>query len=436
MILNQQGGDAMKRIGFTLTLVSIGAVLLLVLLMAGEAIAKEGEVSRDYFKVGVITSLSGQNVWGGNVTRRGYEMWADAVNRDGGIEIKGNKYRVHLIFADAQSDPAVGADAVTRMIHREEVDFILGPYSSSVTLATAPIVEKYKVPMITGSAESPKIWKEGFKYTFGAIPSVDLIGGSPIRTLAKDVNPKPKSIFILSLIDPFTEACGAEYKRQAEAAGIEVVGNEKVPDNTSDWTPLITKAKRSGAEIFAMATHLEAALGLMKTAKELDFNPKAYVQHAGMGYADFLGLGKDAEFVIGATVWSPQIEYQGDLPLFKSSASFLEQYQQRYNRAVPEYTEAACAASGIAFQAVIEQLGLIPPLDEKEREALMSGLEKLNILTFYGPVKFATSGDYFHDNSGLTSLTLQIQDGKHVIVGPGSLARVPPRYPTPPWNRR
>jgi len=426
----------MKKVGFILTFVSIGVLLLLGFFMTGEALAQVGKPSRDYFKVGVITALSGQNVWGGNVTRRGYEMWADAVNREGGIKIKGEKYRVHLILADDQTDPAVGADAVARMIQQEEVDFILGPYASSVTLATAPIVEKYKVPMITGSAESPKIWKEGFKYTFGTIPSVDLIAGSVILTLAKDVNPKPKSIFILSLIDPFTEATGAEYKRQAEASGIEVVGNEKVPDNTTDWTPIISKAKRSGTDIFAMATHLEGALGLMKTAKELAFNPKAYVQHAGMGYADFLGLGKDAEYVMGSTVWSREIEYKGNLPLFKSSASFFEQYQQRYNRAVPEYTEAACAATGIAFQAVIEQQGLTPPLDEKKREALRSGLEKLDILTFYGPIKFASAGDHFHCNAGLTSLTLQIQDGKHVLAGPGSLAKVPPRYPTPPWDKR
>lgn len=415
--------------GFLLIVISIAFVFT----PLGEG---KAESDRDYFKVGVITSLSGQNVWGGNVTRRGYEMWADAANRDGGIGVKGKKYRVHLIFSDAQSNPATGADAVMRMIEQENVDFILGPYSSSVTLATAPIVEKYKVPMITGSAESPKIWKEGFKFTFGTIPAVDLIAGSPIMTLANDVSPKPKSIFVLSLIDPFNEPTAEEYKRRAEEGAIKVVGYEKVPQDTTDWTPIITKAKRSEAEIFAMATHLESALGLMKAAKELDYNPNAYVQHAGMGYADFLELGKDAEYVIGATVWMPEIEYEGDLPLFKSSADFLDQYQKRYNRAIPEYTEAACAATGIAFQTVVQQLGLTPPLDEKEREALVKGLEKLDLSTFYGRVNYATEGDYYHDNSGLTSLTLQIQDGKHVIVGPGSLAKVPPRYPTPPWSKR
>jgi branched-chain amino acid transport system substrate-binding protein len=32
------------------------------------------------FKAGVITSLSGENILGGNLTKRGYDLWADAIN--------------------------------------------------------------------------------------------------------------------------------------------------------------------------------------------------------------------------------------------------------------------------------------------------------------------------------------------------------------------
>lgn len=391
---------------------------------------------RDYFKVGVITSLSGQNVWGGNVTRRGYEMWEDAVNRGGGIEVNGEEYRVQLVFADAQSDPATGADAMERMIQEEQVDFILGPYSSAVTLAVAPIAEKYRVPVITGSAESPQIWQEGFVYTFGTVPAADKIAGSPILTLANDADPKPQSMFILALDDPFNAATGDEYQRQAEESGIEVLGYDVVPTDTIDWVPIVTKAKSTGAEIFAMATHLSGALELMKAAKEVDYNPQAFVQHAGMGYADFLELGADAGYVLGATVWTPTTEYDGELPVFGSSSEFFTRYQERYNRAVPEYTEAASAATGIAFQTVVEDLDLVPPLDESERMALVEGLEDLDIMTFYGPINYATEGDHYHNNTELTSLTLQIQDGEHVIVGPGNLGQVPLRYPTPAWSER
>ena len=143
------------------------------------------EDSRNFFKVGVITELSGDLVTGGNITKRGYDLWAQEINAKGGIDIKGKKYPVKLVYADAQSNPAAGAAAAERLITQEKVDFILGPYSSGVTLAVAPVVDKYKVPMITGSAESPLIWRNKFKYTFGTIPPINFTGATSIKTLTE-----------------------------------------------------------------------------------------------------------------------------------------------------------------------------------------------------------------------------------------------------------
>ena len=41
------------------------------------------------FKAGVITSLSGENILGGNLTKRGYDLWADTINEQGGVEVAG-----------------------------------------------------------------------------------------------------------------------------------------------------------------------------------------------------------------------------------------------------------------------------------------------------------------------------------------------------------
>ena len=75
----------MKRIFFV--------VCFITLFLSSFALAEEG---RDFFKVGVITSLSGDLATGGNVTKRGYDLWANAVNEQGGIEIDGKKYPVKL----------------------------------------------------------------------------------------------------------------------------------------------------------------------------------------------------------------------------------------------------------------------------------------------------------------------------------------------------
>ena len=59
----------------------------------------------------------------------------------------------------------------------------------------------------------------------------------------------------------------------------------------------------------------------------------------------------------------------------------------------------------------------------------MSSLEKLKVQTFYGQISFATEGQFYHANVGLTPLTIQIQNGKVVVVGPDNLAESKPLYP-------
>ncbi|MCJ7642559.1 MAG: hypothetical protein MUO29_11765, partial [Desulfobacterales bacterium] len=98
--------------------------------------------------------------------------------------------------------------------------------------------------------------------------------------------------------------------------------------------------------------------------------------------------------------------------------------------------EAGCAAAGLAFQEALRAINAAPPLTEAQKDALIGALEKLNIGTFYGQVKFATEGDAYHANAGLQSVTLQYQDGKLTEVGPPKTRVAAPKYPTPPWDKR
>src|SRR5690606_16401760 len=111
-------------------------------------------------RCGAVTSLSGADRFGGNLTRRGYDFWAETINAKGGVEIGGQRYRVEMLYGDDQSQPASGADAAERLIVQEKVEVLFGPYTSGVTIAVQPICAKYRVPMISGSAESPNVWRE------------------------------------------------------------------------------------------------------------------------------------------------------------------------------------------------------------------------------------------------------------------------------------
>jgi branched-chain amino acid transport system substrate-binding protein len=399
----------------------------LVLLFASAAWAQ------NEFKIGVITSLSGDLATGGNVTKRGYDLWAKEVNARGGIDIGGTKYKVKLIYADAQSQPAQAASAAERLAVQEKVDCVLGPYASGITLASAPVLEKYSIPMITGSAESPLIWLQKFRYTFGTIPPVNFNGSQVLPTLTA-VPDKPKTAMVLGSNDAFSKATAEAFKNTAEKEGLKVLKFAITPQK-QDLTPLMSAAKALRPDLVAFGGHDEELINLVKALSQVKYAPKALVMHYGVTEPAFVeALGKSAEGVLGCSVWTETLKTKGDL-LWTDAPSYAKAALDEYK--VPaDYTQAGCTAAGLAYQAALTKLGAAPPLDKDARDKLVAVLEDLDIQTFYGQIKFAKEGEYYHANTGLQPLTVQIQDGKVVIVGPASEAEAELWYPLKPWDQR
>jgi branched-chain amino acid transport system substrate-binding protein len=388
----------------------------------------------DEFKIGVITSLSGDLATGGSVTKRGYDLWAKAVNAQGGIEVKGKKYTVRLIYGDDQSQPAQAASAAERLAAQEKVDCILGPYASGTTIASAPVLEKYKIPMITGSAESPLIWKQKFRYTFGTIPPVNFTGATVIKVLAA-LPQGPKSAVIYGTNDTFSKATAEAFQATSEQVGIKVLRFNILPPK-QDMTPLMSAAKVLNPDLIAFGGHDEELVNLVKVLTQINFTPKALLMHYGVTEPAFIqALGKNANQVFGASVWTSAMQTKGTVG-WPTAKAYFEAAVAEYPKDPPDYTQAASSAAGLVFQAALTQLGSAPPLDEGARTKLVEILEKLDLQTFYGRVKFATEGDYYHSNAGLTPLLVQITDGKEAVVAPPESAQTKLVYPMTPWDKR
>jgi branched-chain amino acid transport system substrate-binding protein len=403
------------------------AVALLIGAGAGSALAQE-------FKIGVITSLSGDNATGGSVTKRGYDLWAKWVNAQGGIEIKGKKYPVRLIYGDDQSAAATAASAAERLAVQEKVDCVLGPYLSGTTIASAPVLEKYKIPMITGSAESPVIWKQKFRYTFGTIPPVNFTGSAAIKALAALPN-GPKTAVIYGSNDTFSKATAEAFQATAEQVGMKVLRFSIVPPK-QDMTPLMSAAKVQNPDLVAFGGHDEELINLVKVLTQINFAPKAVIMHYGVTEPAFAqALGKNAEQVLGASVWTGTMNTKGTLG-WPTAKAYADAAVKEYPKDPADYTQAASSAAGLVFQAALTQLGTPPPLDEAARTKLVDILEKIDLQTFYGHVKFATDGDYYHSNAGLTPLMVQIQKGKEAVVAPADQADAKLIYPMTPWEKR
>jgi len=378
-------------------------------------------------RCGVVTSLSGAYMMGGNLTRRGYDLFAEEINKQGGLEIGGQRYPVKLIYGDAQSTPSSGASAAERLIVQEEVDMLFGPYSSGVTLAVQPLTTKYAMPMISGSAESTKIWLKKPPFNFGINPSVDLTAANAIQALVGTASaPKPQTAAVVGVNVPFSKETAQGFKQGVEESALVLEDFELVPRD-ADMTPIVSRLADIQPDVVAVGAHEEALINLVKAMKGMNFWPKALIMHYGVTNPSFIeAMGEDAEGVLGISNWVPQVPYEDSL--FGTAKDYDELSFARWG-SHPDYGEVACSASGVVLMDAVKRLGKAPPYSRNDRVALAEALEATDMETVYGPVKFESSGDHFHCNTKPQPMLMQIQDGAAKPIAPSSAAQALMRYP-------
>src|SRR4051794_16502681 len=117
---------------------------LLAALLASPLFAVQAQQG-DTIVLGAAVSLTGKYSTNGKNTRDGYDLAVERINETGGVKVGGKSYKLKVLYYDDESTSARGAQLVERLISQDNVQFILGPYSSGLTKAIAPVTEKYKI---------------------------------------------------------------------------------------------------------------------------------------------------------------------------------------------------------------------------------------------------------------------------------------------------
>ncbi len=381
------------------------------------------------FRIGYAVPLTGTFGRDGNLVKDAYTFWADLVNGKGGIPVKGKKYPVEVSFIDDKSIAAENAKLTEKLITDDKVDLVLGGFGSDSVFAGSAVAEKYRYPMVSGSASSNKLFDRGFKYYFSTLgKATEEVRGCV--DIAQILSPKPKTGAIIGSDILFTSLAAEGYKKYAAQNGIEILLFELFPIALQDYNSMLIKVKQKNPDVLFVGSHLIVAMKTMKALKEIDFTPKMVAFSYGPTVPDFVkSLGKDAEYVVAASEWAPNLPYQD--PLFGTARQFNENYFKKYGR-YPDYVEAASAAGVYALQVAIEKLGITPPVREGDRIKLMEELHRQDLMTFYGVVRFGPDGA----NEAHPPVVVQIQNGKLVNVFPKEAAEATPWYPMKPWKKR
>ncbi len=402
-------------------ILSLGTSLL-TLGLVGSASAK---VEGDTIVLGAAVSLTGKYTTAGNHTQRGYDLAVNRVNSKGGVTVGGKSYRLKVIYYDDESTPARGAQLAERLIKQDGVKFMLGPYSSGLTKAMAPITEKHKVPMVEGNGASRSLFNKGYRYLFAVLSTSEQYLQEAVNLAAqhaKASGKSPSSVKVAVAVenDPFSLDIRAGVLDDAKRHGMKVVVDDKLPRELSDMSATLTKVKALKPDILVVSGHSKGASLITRQAAAMRVKvPMLAITHCESAkVTDSQKFGNKAEGTLCATQWAPTMTYQD--PWFGSAGDYAKDFKAAYGY-VPPYQAAESTASVLVWVNALQKANSFDT--EKVRDALAA----TQLQTFYGNVKFDATGK----NIAKPMVLRQVQGGKYVVVAPAKWASHKLIHPRP-----
>ncbi|MGB8436399.1 MAG: amino acid ABC transporter substrate-binding protein [Burkholderiales bacterium] len=397
---------------------TIGAMLAALLRIAATTAAltaglllATGAAAQDVIRIGAPLPITGPLAPEAAKQKRGYDLWAELVNKSGGIKVGNNRHKVEIVYLDYQSNTPRAVQGAEKLITQDKVQFLFAPFGSGATKAASGVAERYKVPMIAATASSEQVYDQGYKYLFGTFtPNQTLT--EPISDIVKKKLPTAKRVAILARNDLFPLAIAQELEKSAKKRGLEVVFFEKYAIGTLDHASALSQIKAQSPDwIFATGYTNDLVL-MRKQMADLKIEAPVITMIAAPAYQEFIdATGKLSENISSASWWHPAVRYKGK-DIFGTTENFVKLYEAKY-KSTPDYAEASAAAAGALYQMAIERAGSLDPA--RVRDALAN----FNDVMFWGPVKFGLNGQI----SSLEPPVFQIQGGKPTVVHPADIAQ-------------
>lgn len=390
--------------------------------------APSSAASSDTVTLGAAVSLTGKYSTNGKHTLDGYRLAVKRINEMGGLDVGGKKYQLAIKYYDDESTSSRGAQLVERLVRQDGIKYILGPYSSGLTKAIAPVTERYKIPMVEGNGAARELFDQGYRYLFAVLNTSDYYLRAAVQSLAEQAKAqgkKPSDMKIAIAIenDPFSQDVRDGVVEDAKKLGMKIVIDEKLPPELNDMSATLTKVKALRPDMLAVSGHAKgAALAVRQVSQQQVNVPMLALTHCDSAQIAEK-LGQAAEYAVCASQWDSSLVYSDKW--FGSASDYAERFEKEFGYE-PPYQAAESTASVLVYADAIARARSLDT--EKIRDAIAA----TDMTTFYGPVKFDETGK----NVAKSMVLYQVQGGDYRVVAPEQWAESKLIFPTPPWSER
>ncbi len=405
----------MKSLKFIITLISS------ILILFATTSLSFAKVVGDTIVLGSAISLTGKYATNGEHTQRGYDLGVKIINEAGGVKVGGKTYKLDVKYYDDESNSAKAAALAQRLIEQDGIQYMLGPYGSGLTIAIAPVTEKFGVPMVEANGASRALFTKGYKYLFAVLNSADQYLNTAVDLMAD--KKKGATVALAFEQDSFSLDVKLGVMDRIKANGMKVVIDDALPKELNDMTATLQKVKALKPDLLIVSGHAKGAMTAIKQMNDL----KVDVNMLAMTHCDAAAINKNlgggGDYTLCAAQWHKSLSYKDNY--FGSGLDYAKLFESIY-KYDPPYQAAESSAALLVYKEAFERANSF------DKDKVRDALAKTDMQTFYGGIKFNDAGQ----NTSKPMVLFQVQDGKNNVVAPIKWAEAKLIYPIPKWKDR
>ena len=389
----------------------------------------QSKVVGDTIVLGAAVSLTGKYSTNGEHTKNGYNMAVQRINDMGGVTVGGKSYKLDIIYYDDESNPKRAAQLAERLIKQDGVHYMLGPYSSGLTKAIAPVTEKYKIPMVEANGASRSLFTKGYKYLFAVLSPANQYLEVAIDLAVEKNGGKPVRIAQAFEQDAFSQDVRLGILDAAKRTKSKIIIDDKLPKELNDMAATLSKVKATKPDVLVVSGHTKGALTAIRQISEM----KVDVPMLAMTHCDAAKLskqhGKASEYALCASQWHKSLSYKDKY--FGGGMKYAGDFNSKFGYE-PPYQAAESSAALLVYKDAFERANSFDT--KKVRDALAA----TDMQTFYGNIKFAEGGQNVSKPMVLFQVSCNDDGSKceNKVVAPTKWASAELVHPIPSWSKR
>jgi branched-chain amino acid transport system substrate-binding protein len=337
-------------------------------------------------RIGINAPITGDIPKVGEGTKYAARMWLEDIEKAGGLEVGGTRYKVELVIEDNESKAESAVKANTKMITEDEVLAIVGPLASSQAVPAGGVADNYKTPMISPWSTNPNTTMNR-PYVFRGC-FLDPFQGPVVANFIKEQFGFTKAAVLFDVASDYPKGLAEFFKKSWEELNGpgSVVAYESFTTKDTEFGSQLTKIINSGAEFFFTPQYYNEVALIVKQAHELGWN-KPIVGSDSWGSAETVTLcGKDCYGLFFSTHYAAA-------GATGATQAFIERYKKKYGY-VPDDVAALTWDSIRLVQQAIQDTGKLTGKIKKDRQAVRDAMAKIkNFKGITGDMTFTEEGD-------------------------------------------